>query len=327
MFNAYEHMKSKHKKEYDNMVHWTNLTNSRISMFEYKGLPDTLRPELMESLLMTQGTCGIGEYKGDLYTGTGGYTGQVVNYIPEDYFITLVGMDESTIRGKAGKEIAVGWNNAIASPDWLILQASNILTEIDVSERANVLFARYIRIPKVSDQKEKVAVEASIKAIVEGRVEAIVSDNVKNILTDEPIENQFLDLVDVKNINCLQYLNQYRDNIIKRYYQTYGMGMNPTSKMAQQSVEEINSGTTVSMIIPLTMLAKRKQWVDDINRIFGTNITVDFSEAWRDSHDEMIYKNSDGSDEVAPEDERSEEDGETNTENNPSEGNSDTDRE
>ena len=50
--------------------------------------------------------------------------------------------------------------------------------------------------------------------------------------------------------------------------------------MAQQTEMEINGTTSVSMIVPYNMLKCRQEMVDNINRIFGTNITVKFAKAW-----------------------------------------------
>lgn len=292
MFNPYEMMKPKMKKNYEEALHYFNLYNAVQSMFEYKGLPDTLRPEFIELMLLTQGTCGVAKIKGELYTGPGGYCGEVKNFIPTEYQFVNVGVGE--FRGKVGENIAVGWNNGTATPDLSLMQFSSILTEIDVSERCNVLFTRFMRIPKVSDNKEKKAIEDSIKAILEGRFEAVVSDNVMELLADIDPDNQFLDLVDVKEVDKLQYLNQYRDNVIKRFFQIHGQGMQSTAKLAQQTTDELHGNDSVSMILPLQCLKYRQKMCDDINNLFATDISVDFTEAFRDSYEEMEEMHDDG---------------------------------
>lgn len=287
MWNAYTYMRAKAKKDFDNTIHWNNLYNARLSMFEYTGLPDTILPEFLEALLVTQGTAGVTEYKGDLYTGSGGYCGNVFNFIPEEYQITVIGIPDD-LRGKVGEKFAVCWNNLSASPDMSIMQFASILTEIDVSERCNVIFSRFLRIPKVHDSKEKMAIEQAVKAIINGNFEAVISDNISlSELIDGTRTEEFLDLVDVKEIDKLQYLNQYRDNVVKRFFQIYGHGMQTTAKLAQQTVDELHGNDAVSMIIPLQMLKKRKEFCTQMNKMFGTDVSVDFSETWRDSREEM----------------------------------------
>lgn len=286
MFSPYDHMKPKLKKQFDEINHFDTLYNVLVSMFEYSGLPDTLRQEFIEGLMITQGTCGVMEYEGKLYTGPGGYCGNVYNFLPTEYQITVTGINSSSLRGRVDEKVAVGWNNATMHPDLLLMQYAATLTEVDVSERVNLIFSRFLRIPKVKDQKEKTAVEESVKAIMDGRFSAVVSDNIREILTETDKDNKFLDLVDVKEVDKLQYLNQYRDNIIKRFFQIYGQGMQSTAKLAQQTNDELHGNDTVSMIIPYQRLYYRKKFVADINRLFGTDISVDFSEAWKQSEKE-----------------------------------------
>lgn len=296
MFNPYDKMKPKQKKNFEESLHFNNLYNARVSMFDYEGLPDTLKPEFIEGMFITQGTCGVGIINGGLYTGVGGYCGNIVNFMPEEYQFTNTGVGE--LRGKVGKDIVVGWNDATASPDWNLLQYASIFTEIDVSERLNVLFARFLRIPKVGDNKERKAVEDAILDLIEGRPTAVTSPNVLSDYIEGKEDNKFLDLADDNKIDKLQYLNQYRDNVLKRFFTLYGQGMQNTAKLAQQTTDELHGNDGVSMILPLQMLKKREEWIKEVNSVFGTNITVDFSEAWKVSEAEM--EASDEAKEVNP---------------------------
>lgn len=296
MWNPYEHMKAKCKKNFDDTIHTADLLNVLLSMFEYNGLPDSLPDWLIETILVTEGSCGVCEINGQIVTGTGGYCGNVVNFLPTEYQITNVGIGSK--RGIIGKDFAVGVNNITKSPDWYLMQTATILTEIDVSERVNVLFSRFLRIPRVRDNKEKMAVESAVKAILDGRFEATVSDNVLHNVINGDTPMDFLDLVDVKEVDKLQYLNQYRDNIVKRFFQYYGQGMQTTAKLAQQTTDELHGNDTVAMIHVLDRLKQRKKFVDCINTLFGTNISVDLSEAWRDQREEMqdMYSNGEPDD-------------------------------
>ena len=47
MWNPYEHMKSGVKKGFDAATHWQYLMISLVSMFDWQGLPDTIRPDLL----------------------------------------------------------------------------------------------------------------------------------------------------------------------------------------------------------------------------------------------------------------------------------------
>lgn len=286
MFNPYSHMKSKCKKDFDDNVHLAILTNIMLTMFEYKNLPETIPVWLLETILISEGTAGITKFNGELYTGTGGFCGDVKNFMPTEYQITNIGIGNK--QGKIGETFAVGFNNSILSPDFYLMKTASILTEIDVSERCNLLFSRFLRIPRVSDTKEKTAIENAVKSISEGKFEAVVSKNIlDDVLSGDNQYDKFLDLVDVAHVDKLQYLNQYRDNIVKRFFQIYGQGMQTTAKLAQQTTDELHGNDAVSLIIPYDKLNCRKKMCDNINTLFGTDISVDFSECWIDSVQEM----------------------------------------
>lgn len=291
-FNPYEKMKPKVKKSYDDQNHFLYMYNILQSMFTVAGLPDTLPKELVEGMFITQGICPVGKIGGELYTGTGGLCGEVKNFLPQR--VQFVNPGVGDFYGTVGVDAVVGWNNSTMSPDFDIMQYAAILAEIDVSERLNVLFSRFLRIPKVADKKEKAAVEQSIQDIIDGRITAVQSDNVCDILTDRDVDNKFLDLVDVKEVDKLQYLNQYRDNVIKRFFLKYGQGMQTTSKLAQQTTDELHGADTVAMIIPNQRLYYRQKWAREVNDMFGTNITYDFSECWKEQREEMLETYSNG---------------------------------
>lgn len=300
MWNPYSHMKSKCKKQYDDTVHINDLLLNRLTMFEYTNLPETIPDWLLETILSTEGTAGICRMEdGNLYTGSGGFCGDIKNFLPTEYQITNVGVGHK--QGKIGEVFAVGYNNSTLSPDFMLMQTASILTEIDVSERCNVLFSRLLRIPKVADEKEKVSIEKSIKAVMDGKFEAVVSKNVmEQIMETGSADNKFLDLCDIKDIDKLQYLNQYRDNVVKRFYQIYGQGMQTTAKLAQQTTDELHGSDTIAMIVPVDMLRRRKDMCVQINSLFGTDISVDFSECWRDSREEMQELYTDGEQDETP---------------------------
>ncbi len=300
MFNTfYDNMKAKVQKGYNTQVHYFNLLNAVISMFDWQGLPDTIRPEILESILSSEGTVGVTKFGDELWCGPGGYCGEVKGLLPTEYQITVTGVGHE--QGKVGEKMAVCWNNNTATPDFPLIQTASILGEIDVSEKLNVLFSRLLRIPKVHDQKEKDIVERAIKAIINGNVEAVVSDNVKDQLLEEKTPQEFLDLIDVKDVDKLQYLAGYRDEIIKRFFQIYGQDTHANLKRAQQSVEEITGTSALCMIVPEQRLAQRKRFAEQLNSMFGTNVTVEYSKCWQDTINDVTEGNADITDDTEKE--------------------------
>lgn len=317
----YDKMKSKWAKLADNNANFINLENVPLSMFDYKNLPDTLPKEFVEGYLISNGHVGFKKFKGDVYCCAGSYSGEIKGYLPTRYVGVVVNV--GSLDDEIGKTVVVGWNNATMSPDIDILRYSDILTEIDVSERLNVLFARLLRIPKASDQKEKIAIEKAIEDILKGKITAITGTNIQEIIGGDT-NNKFLDLADVKNIDKLQYLNQYRENVVKRFYSNYGMPMRVTDKLAQQSEDEVHGNDSVSFIMPLQKLYYRRKMVDELNEMFGLNVEVGFTELWKNVYDGIVnYEVDEPNESEVMEDVNKHEDGD-NVDSNPNNPNTES---
>lgn len=288
----YDKMKAKYKKEFNERMHWYELFNTMLGRFEWDGLPDTIPSEQLESILMVNGTVGIGHCKGELYCGAGSYHGDVKGYLPDKYTFAVNGVGE--VDGTVGTEIAVGWNNACRTPDWFILQTASILAEIDTSEACNVQYARFVKIPKARDQKEKTAIESAVRAISTGKIDAVISDNIhdaRELLADHVnSKDMFLELTDVREIDKLQYLYMYRNEVMTRFYKHCGLNSQFTNKPAQQNNDEIHANDDTAMILFLEEFKYRKRLAEDINRIFNLNTSVRLAEASQDSYDEIILE-------------------------------------
>ena len=269
--------------------HLITLFSLQCSQFVYEGLPETLPQEFLEYYLALNGTIAVGKVSelgesSDIYLAMGAYNGNYNGYLPEEYTAAVTGLGE--ISGKwygENKTVVVGKNNLMGSPEFDIPFTAEVLSQVDISEKVNVIFARLNRIPYADNDTEKQGIESAIKAIVEGDVYAVANRNVKSkfdeFLEQSRVEGEkFLDLVDVDKINGLQYLNQYRDNVMKRFLSRRGYMVQTTSKLAQQTNSEIHGSDSYALLYPLEQLRERKKMVESINSLFGTSITVRFNE-------------------------------------------------
>lgn len=348
MYNLYDSMFKKQRakmlKEYRLSMHWIELNQAALSQFEYTGLPETVPAEWIEGFMISNGTVGVGELDGKLYACMGGYAGNVNGYLPDKYYGAVQGIgtlegdavgtatnEELQIGGVVGKDIVVGWNNAMLAPDMDIIDTAARLTESDTSEDLNILFSRLLRIPIARNDKEKEIIKTAIQSILEGKIDAVSSAlSLNEIVSGQKDEMQFLDLVDIKDVDKLQYLNQYHDNIMKRFYQRHGHAMQITSKLAQQTNAEIHGADTISMIYPLQQLKYRKKFCENLNKTFGEkygfNCSVEFSELWKNNYDQLVnYQLNEDNEEVIKGEGEEIEKG--NSEDNRNNGNTDADAE
>lgn len=314
--------------------HLITLFSLQCSQFVYEGLPETLPQEFLEYYLALNGTIAVGKVtelgdSSELYIAMGAYNGNYNGYLPAEYTAAVTGLGE--ISGKwygDNKTIVVGKNNLMGSPEFDIPFTAEVLSQVDISEKVNVIFARLNRIPYADNDTEKQGIESAIKAIVEGDVYAVANRNVKSkfdeFLEQSRVEGEkFLDLVDVDKINGLQYLNQYRDNIMKRFLSRRGYMVQTTSKLAQQTNSEIHGSDSYALLYPLEQLRERQKMVESINSLFGTSITVRFNEilekVYKDymtDPEETKTEETDETEETKQTDETKTEEGEDNDQSN-----------
>lgn len=301
MWSPYEHMRGKYAKKALSWIHFWECLNVILSRIQLKGFPENILSTDTMLYLATNGTVGCAKFPdGKYWTFPGSYTGEYWGQtVPSEYMGTLPNVGtvrgnagnaktKSSIRGRVGKDIAVGWNNATHTPDLILMQTADILGEIDISEHCNVLYARYMRIPKAHNEQEKQAIQTAIKAILNGQLETIVSNNVHadeliNGIKSEP----FLDLTDVDKIDKLQYLDQYRKAVIRRFYEYAGQKVPVGPKMAQMSVKEAGANDSISLIQLLDHFEHVKKFCDECNRLFGWNTSAELTECFADEVKEM----------------------------------------
>lgn len=298
---VYDKMKAKYKKKYTERMHFLILLNYLLSRFKWDGLPETFVQEDLENILIYNGTVGMVKANGGLYVFPGGYSGDFNGYRGTVYRGALSNIGD--FEGIADKEIAVGWNNATRSPEFFMMQIASILTEVDISEHVNVIFSRFMKVPKVHNQKEKNALTQTIQNILDGKIDAFVSDDImstdaRRLLGSDNSDDMFLELTDVQQQDKIQYLNQYHDNIYKRFWTLYGQSTQVTSKLAQMTDDEIHSNDNTNLVYLMQCLEKRKEFAEKCNSIFGTNISVSLSECFENERKENTIGGEDGENKI-----------------------------
>lgn len=288
-------MKEKQKEAFRDNYNLNNLTLVLKSMFEYGGeFPKTLNTDFIEFYLINNGTCGIGKISDKLVAFESNPCGNVDAY---SIGTELVGSTPiGTFNGIIGKNCVLGKNNGLYQADNMIYWISSICSEIDLSMECNIINARYHPIPVAHDKKSKQAIDKVLEDLRGGKLQSVLSSNILNELNGES-DIPVINFTNVTNIDKIQYLSRFYDDIMKRFYNIYGHALQTQNKTAQQTTDEIHGMDSTSWIIPLERLECRKKMVEEINNIFGTKMTVDFSPAWKLQFEK--FKNDSSVDESA----------------------------
>ena len=260
-----------------------------MSMFEYKNLP--FKKMLIEGLLLTTGKVGIYKEDDNLYCGWCMFSGDINEYgFGSDVTImTLSNKQKFFPKWEESKDVVIIFNDNIGMPDLNIDRISKYLSDVDKSIENAILNTRSTKIYRAKDEKEKKAIETAIESNKDGRPSAIISSNILNdMLSSEAKEQIVVDLTDPTQVDKIQYLCNLHTTILRRMQTIYGMMTAGTDKIAQQSVSEINNGSSFSFIVPLDRLVERKKGIEKVNELFNTNISVDFGEAMQREYEKHM---------------------------------------
>lgn len=286
---TYNYMKETAKMGIDNLSYCDTFLNIAATMFEYNNA-DSIACEWLEMYLLMYGQAAIiraeelppalnarREGLAVCMAYRAGTTNE--NGLGRDLIVSTFDGRVTTIKDfeTTGRDKVVYFkNNLYATPDFTIGESGSMMTEIAKSTRYNVKNSRLIPLIVAKDVKTKNAIESALSEGSGDSYKVVVSDN---IMTEG--EEFILKLTDVKDQDKIQYLNHAYDDELRHWYNLHGMDISGASKQAQQSVDEISSGTNSRKALPYGQLAQRKKGIDRCNELFGTNIEVRFSLPWR----------------------------------------------
>lgn len=276
-------MKEKHKRIIEEYDETQAAFEFLLGMFEYEGLPETVRPEYLEQYLLTSGLVSIrrddkgdGEYYAMLADTCGaptpyGYGSKIISRT-ENGHVYEDGISEDVV--------AWGWNNMSKTPCMDAYRVGSYVAEIDTSIDLLVWWSRASKLFIASDNKTREMLNESFAAIKKGVPMSIRSENILAEIEAGKKSLEAVDLTDVDYADKLEKLAFIREKRFDWFKDRYGMCARDTGKRAQVSVDEANGGTGASMIFPLNMLKARQELIDECNRKFGWSAEVHFAGAW-----------------------------------------------
>ena len=244
------------------------------SMFEYKGLPDTLPAKWLEFYLQTNGNAFITKVDGNLYAFTGGLGGKPdAYYLPTIYTVANPALN-FTKECKIGEDGVLIYNDASnigLVP--LLSRYAALMAENYISMRIAIISARSTSLISASDDTTKRSAEEYIRKLIEGEL-SIVGENtffdgVKVQPTRISGQSAISELIEMQ-----QYLKASMYNEI---------GLQSNYNMKREAINATESQMNDDMLKPLVddMLQERQNAVEEINKMFDTEISVDLASAWK----------------------------------------------
>lgn len=276
-------------RKYITSAAYTDILEQIIAgMLEFSGFPESVHTEFIPIYKMRDGLCAIvddvdgGAVGHCALAGGHGTNGLYVNGWGRD---AVVSFDNGIVKTYSNwienPHVVVMFNDCLMRPDLNIGRTAEMLTHIDVSMLLNIIYSRYLPIPVANNADAQRAIDNALNALISGeKLKTILSDDILSDVLGQHNGVDIINISDVRNADKIQYLSMAHDDILRRFYQLYGMDVDGTGKMAQQTVAEIGSRQGASMIIPYNMYNEAKKAVEQINKKFGWNVSVKFGRPW-----------------------------------------------
>jgi hypothetical protein len=242
-------------------------------MFKYSGLPETIPDVFLERYLQRNGQCVIAEHEGKLYAFCGGLGG-VYNeyYFPTKYIVANPYLNFS-------KEYEIGTDCVLIRNDTemqglipMCSKYASLLVENDLTMRIADINRRIPAIAKVHGDNQKEGFDLLMKRVEDGELKMSIQDNWEDMFTLLPFSDGVI-------THLTEYI-EFTQYIKAQWFNELGVRMSHNMKREALSSSEIASGDDMIRSLPEDMLECRKEALEQINTMFGTNISVEYNSVW-----------------------------------------------
>ena len=261
------------------------MFNRTQSMFKYDGLPETIPQIYLERYLQVYGHCIITKANNDLYAFWGGFAGTPdVYYNPTQYVVSNVALNLYKTFDIDKDCVLCRSDSNIQGLAFIFKKYGCMLVENTLTIYSLLKTARASLLLSATDDKTKKECELFIDKLESGDIYCIGEnpffEGVKVHSTMQGsagLINQFIELEQYIKASCLNEI-----------------GLNANYNMKRESLNSAESALNDDFLIPLidNMLACRKDFVNKVNNMYGTNITVELNSAWLTNKLEDIKQDS-----------------------------------
>lgn len=272
-FRLYD-FKNKEKAEFNLISDMLKIT---LDMFKWDGLPKTIPERELELLLQLRGSCIVASHNSNLYALAGNLSGECdAYYIPKYYIVANPWLKlEKTFERDV--DCIFGTNDRMWTGLTSMMEryATQSL-ETDISLQIANIQERLHALVRCANDSEKVAFETLLNRLEKG-------DLASAIVSDEWALNDGIGVMPYagdthKTITELIELRQY---IKASWFNELGLQAN--YNMKREAINSTEGQLNEDGLVPLVadMLECRQEFADGINDMFGTDISVELSGAWR----------------------------------------------
>lgn len=264
--------------------HILNILNKTTRMFEYKGLPKTIKQKDLETQLQMFGFAIWKKVKdpktGDenWYTFYGGLGGE-----PNPYYLpTIATVANPALRYTANLEIdneciVMRNDNYYLGIIPVISKYASLIIDGEISLHYALINSR---IPSIFTADNDSAYETA-KEIFEGIYNGSEYDFIVKTKRAEIFEGmKSMEFNKNEGRNITEIIEAIQYNKGSEYQE---LGLNSAFNMKREAISENEAQMNNDILLPYveTLLLSRREALEELNEKYGLNITVDFSSSWK----------------------------------------------
>lgn len=242
-----------------------------VRIFKWNEVPKNLPQREIEKYVIALGFCGFVNDKKCGYMVSNGGMSVPTQY--DDVFRKFTYARPTAYGGTVtiGEDCVIIRNTSMMnSLSGLIKRTASQLAHADVTLRAALVNYRANEVLSADDDATAESINAYYDSLYEGKLKAILDsgliNGVKNLSSSKSYAD-LLKLTDVKN------------EIMRSFFAEIGIRQK-SDKRERLVTEEVESDSMMLLFNIHDMLEQRQNACDEINKIFGLNMSVELSEEW-----------------------------------------------
>lgn len=257
-----------------------------IGRFRYSNCPDTINSEWFERCFALDGFSTVSRApNGDIVNVSSSYCGvSPYGSLPTTTITAnpVLGAWTRTI----DKDCVIGYNHTLPHPTLPIIKKyAKQLDGIDIDISVNINAIKTSRIFEVSTESERIKLLNMYNAIDRGEPAIRITSDLMSILENSKVQNDNVDVL-------LNDLVIARQNIISRYLTEIGIRSNLINKKERLTEGEIDVASHEADHVREDYIHNRTEYVNRINAMFNTNITVEWQHSDSILHQEEVTYNA-----------------------------------
>ena len=260
------------------------MMNKSIRMFEYTNLPETIPQRELELILQVCRFAIFTKVDGDLFVFYGGLGGMPNEYYqPTQAIVTNPYLKYSDVLNlddyiKDDGNAVLSWNDSMHIGLFALNNRyASLLAETDLTLKYQLINMRFNNILTADDDNTKASLEKMYQDVSDGTGFGIVvtkkfmeETNVDKIeLRSSHNSVNLKDIIETKQYLMGSWLNE--------------LGLNANYNMKREAINESEADLNEDSLLPMIddMLLQRKIMCENLNKKFGTNISVELSSSWK----------------------------------------------